>query len=54
MDLLGADRLAASIAWRFSARGCELLFFHSRKINGHPLNIQKTVASCTQLICLSL
>jgi hypothetical protein len=54
MDLLGVDRLAASIAWTFSGRGCGLLFFHSRKINRHPLNIQKMIASCTQLICLSL
>jgi hypothetical protein len=53
-SFLGADRMATSIAWKFSARGCGLLFVHSRKINGHPLNIQKTVASRTQLICLSL
>jgi hypothetical protein len=44
----------STFAWRFSAQGCGLLFFHSRKINGHPLNIQQTVARCPQLICLSL
>jgi hypothetical protein len=54
LSLLGADQLVTSIGWRFSARSCGLLFFHLRKINGHPGNIQKTVASWTQLIYLSL